>query len=62
MKPETLLKLLTKLGRLLASSTVIQDQDGQSLPDYLLLAGLIALACLAVATRMGLGLSGLYGF
>ena len=46
--------MLRVLGRLL------QDEDGQDLIEYALLAGLIALVCVATITALGTKLNTFY--
>ncbi len=47
-------------GRLSRFPKVIQRPEGQALPEYALLVGLIALAVVTAATLLGLAVSGFF--
>lgn len=53
----TLTTLRSRIGALLALG---RSEDGQAMVEYALLVSLIALACFAVVSTFGLGISTLY--
>ena len=54
-------RMFTMLERLVASISRTEREDGQALAEYGLLLALIAVACLAALTALGLAISGILG-